>query len=284
MPRSWLWARVISREPRPTRPSTGSRACTGPTRTCSRIPRSTRSTSRCPTRCTCRGRCRRWRRASTCCARSRSRARPRAWSEAFDAAERAGRVLMEAFMWRFHPQTDELVRLVRSGAIGERARGAHRVRLRRDRRHRERAPADGARGRRADGRRVLLRQRAAAAVRRADAGERRAGARRRRRHRHPLRRHAALRRATSSARSTAAWTCTAATRSRSSARRARSSSPRRGRRPTAREILVVREDTERIDARDRRPIRRASSTRSAPRSPRAASRAWAATSHSARRA
>jgi predicted dehydrogenase len=39
--------------------------------------------------------------------------------EAFDAAERNGRVLMEAFMWRFHPQTEELVRLVRSGAIGE---------------------------------------------------------------------------------------------------------------------------------------------------------------------
>jgi xylose dehydrogenase (NAD/NADP) len=39
--------------------------------------------------------------------------------EAFDAAERAGRVLMEAFMWRFHPQTDELVRLLRSGAVGE---------------------------------------------------------------------------------------------------------------------------------------------------------------------
>jgi D-xylose 1-dehydrogenase (NADP+, D-xylono-1,5-lactone-forming) len=39
--------------------------------------------------------------------------------EAFDAAERNGRVLMEAFMWRFHPQTDELVRLVREGAVGE---------------------------------------------------------------------------------------------------------------------------------------------------------------------
>ena len=50
---------------------------------------------------------------------------------AFDAAERAGRVLMEAFMWRFHPQTDELVRLVRSGAVGERAGRAHGVRLRR---------------------------------------------------------------------------------------------------------------------------------------------------------
>jgi xylose dehydrogenase (NAD/NADP) len=39
-------------------------------------------------------------------------------AEAFDAAERAGRVLMEAFMWRFHPQTEELVRLVRGGAVG----------------------------------------------------------------------------------------------------------------------------------------------------------------------
>ena len=44
---------------------------------------------------------------------------PRHVEQAFDAAERAGRVLMEAFMWRFHPQTDEVVRLVRSGAIGE---------------------------------------------------------------------------------------------------------------------------------------------------------------------
>jgi xylose dehydrogenase (NAD/NADP) len=37
---------------------------------------------------------------------------------AFDAAERAGRVLMEGFMWRFHPQTARLVELVREGAIG----------------------------------------------------------------------------------------------------------------------------------------------------------------------
>jgi D-xylose 1-dehydrogenase (NADP+, D-xylono-1,5-lactone-forming) len=35
---------------------------------------------------------------------------------AFDAAERAGRLLMEAFMWRYHPQTEELVR--RAGEIG----------------------------------------------------------------------------------------------------------------------------------------------------------------------
>jgi predicted dehydrogenase len=37
---------------------------------------------------------------------------------AFDAADRAGRRLMEAFMWRFHPQTEQLVAMVRDGAIG----------------------------------------------------------------------------------------------------------------------------------------------------------------------
>jgi xylose dehydrogenase (NAD/NADP) len=37
---------------------------------------------------------------------------------AFDAAEASGRVLMEAFMWRFHPQTERVVELVRDGAIG----------------------------------------------------------------------------------------------------------------------------------------------------------------------
>jgi predicted dehydrogenase len=38
---------------------------------------------------------------------------------AFDAAERAGRLLMEAFMWRYHPQTETLTRLVSEGAVGE---------------------------------------------------------------------------------------------------------------------------------------------------------------------
>jgi predicted dehydrogenase len=37
---------------------------------------------------------------------------------AFDAADRAGRLLMEAFMWRFHPQTEQLVAMVRDGSIG----------------------------------------------------------------------------------------------------------------------------------------------------------------------
>jgi D-xylose 1-dehydrogenase (NADP+, D-xylono-1,5-lactone-forming) len=39
--------------------------------------------------------------------------------EAFAVAERAGLVLSEAFMWRHHPQTHELLRLVRDdGAVG----------------------------------------------------------------------------------------------------------------------------------------------------------------------
>jgi D-xylose 1-dehydrogenase (NADP+, D-xylono-1,5-lactone-forming) len=39
--------------------------------------------------------------------------------EAFDAAERAGRLLTEAFMYRHNPQTRKLAELVRDGAIGD---------------------------------------------------------------------------------------------------------------------------------------------------------------------
>ena len=35
---------------------------------------------------------------------------------AFDAAERAGRLLMEGFMWRYHPATETVSRLVADGA------------------------------------------------------------------------------------------------------------------------------------------------------------------------
>jgi predicted dehydrogenase len=38
---------------------------------------------------------------------------------AFDTAEREGRILMEAFMYRHHPQTRRLAELVAGGAIGE---------------------------------------------------------------------------------------------------------------------------------------------------------------------
>ena len=39
--------------------------------------------------------------------------------EAFDVAERTGRILTEAFMYRHNPQTTRLVELVREGAIGD---------------------------------------------------------------------------------------------------------------------------------------------------------------------
>jgi predicted dehydrogenase len=44
---------------------------------------------------------------------------PREAERAFDAAERAGRILMEGFMYRHHPQTKRLVKLVRDGELGE---------------------------------------------------------------------------------------------------------------------------------------------------------------------
>jgi D-xylose 1-dehydrogenase (NADP+, D-xylono-1,5-lactone-forming) len=44
---------------------------------------------------------------------------PREAERAFDAAERAGRILMEGFMYRHHPQTKRLAQLVRDGELGE---------------------------------------------------------------------------------------------------------------------------------------------------------------------
>jgi D-xylose 1-dehydrogenase (NADP+, D-xylono-1,5-lactone-forming) len=45
--------------------------------------------------------------------------RPDEVERAFDTADKAGRLLMEAFMYRHHPQTHKLAEIVRSGAIGE---------------------------------------------------------------------------------------------------------------------------------------------------------------------
>ncbi|HSC91695.1 MAG TPA: Gfo/Idh/MocA family oxidoreductase [Gaiellaceae bacterium] len=45
--------------------------------------------------------------------------RPEDAERAFDAAERAGRILAEAFMYRHHPQAKRVVELVRGGAVGE---------------------------------------------------------------------------------------------------------------------------------------------------------------------
>ena len=122
---------------------------------------------------------RRSKRASTCCARSRSGATSRG-RRAFDAAERAGLVLLEAFMYRHHPQIKRARELLDEGAIGElrlvralgvlltRSDGADNVRLGRR-----------ARRRRAARRRLLLRQRPAAPRGRAADRLRRAGADRR---------------------------------------------------------------------------------------------------------
>jgi xylose dehydrogenase (NAD/NADP) len=44
--------------------------------------------------------------------------RPERVEAAFDAAARAGRVLTEAFMYRYHPQTERIRALVGSGALG----------------------------------------------------------------------------------------------------------------------------------------------------------------------
>jgi Predicted dehydrogenases and related proteins len=41
---------------------------------------------------------------------------PAAAARAFDAADAAGRLLMEAFMYRHHPQTRRLAELVEAGA------------------------------------------------------------------------------------------------------------------------------------------------------------------------
>jgi xylose dehydrogenase (NAD/NADP) len=45
-------------------------------------------------------------------------ARPEAVEAAFDVAERCDRLLMEAFMWRYHPQTEVLAKAVADGAVG----------------------------------------------------------------------------------------------------------------------------------------------------------------------
>ena len=45
--------------------------------------------------------------------------RPENVIEAFDAADRAGTLLMEAFMWRHNPQTKRLRQLLDDGAVGE---------------------------------------------------------------------------------------------------------------------------------------------------------------------
>ena len=52
---------------------------------------------------------------------------------AFDVAEREGRLLMEAFMYRHNPQTRRLTELVAAGAVGTAAVDPRGVQLPRDR-------------------------------------------------------------------------------------------------------------------------------------------------------
>ena len=138
--------------------------------------------------------------------------------EAFAAAEAAGVVLAEAFMWRHHPQALQLAELVADGAIGElrlvRAAFSFLLDDPRDVRLLEELDGGGT-----DGRRLLLRQRRAHARRRARERHRAAAARAVGRRPAP-RRDARPRAATSSRTSTARSTCPIAATSRSSARRA----------------------------------------------------------------
>ena len=113
---------------------------------------------------------------------------------AFDAADRSGRLLSEAFMWRHNPQTRSSTELVDAGAIGALRADPLVLQLLDRGRPGQRAPALGAGGRRADGRRLLLRQRGAAARRRAAADRGRPGARWRRSRRRLRRRDALPRR------------------------------------------------------------------------------------------
>ena len=102
-----------------TRTSTGSREHTARTRRCSGTPTSTRSTSRSRTRCTTNGRCRALRAGKhVLCEKPYSRD-PADVEEAFDDRRAAGLVLMEAFMYRHHPQTHAIAAHVRDGALGK---------------------------------------------------------------------------------------------------------------------------------------------------------------------
>ena len=164
------------REPRPgacarrTRASGASSARTARTRRCSRIQTSRRSTSRSRTRCTWSGRFAPSRPESTSSARSRSTAAPDEVERAFDAAERAGRLLCGGV--HVSPQPADARGSSSSsatGAIGELRVIRVGLQLRALRR-RQHPPAHGRRGRQPDGRRLLLRQRVAAARRRARVG------------------------------------------------------------------------------------------------------------------
>ena len=145
---------------------------------------------------------------------------------AFDAAERSGRLLTEAFMYRHNPQTKRLEELVRERRDRRAPGRTFRFQLLPLRRG-QHPPAHRRRGRQPDGRRLLLRERIAA--HRGRARERvRAGVRGAERNRLGLHGHDAVSRTTSSRSSTAERLSRSATSSRRSGPRARCSSTTRG--------------------------------------------------------
>ena len=147
-------------------------------------------------------------------------------SAAFDAADRTGLHLSEAFMYRHNPQTKRLKELVDERCDRRASPRPLRVQLL-ALRPRQHPAAHRRRGRRADGRRLLQRQRLAPARRRARARLRR-GLVRAVGHRLGLRRDAALPGRRARELRLRHRPAGAATSSRRSAARARSSSTTRG--------------------------------------------------------
>ena len=113
------WRAATGRAPRRTRASGRSRAPTARTRSCSPTRRSRRVYISLPNTLHCE-----WSIKAVeagkhvLCEKPFSR-HPDEVEAAFDAAERAGRFLSEAFMYRHNPQTAEVASLVADGAIGE---------------------------------------------------------------------------------------------------------------------------------------------------------------------
>ena len=118
MSRSSRSRAVTGLTPSATRASTGSSAPTAATGRSSRIPRSRSSTSRCPTRCTSTWTLRALEAGKHVLCEKPLSGHASEVEMAFDLAERAGLVLMEAFMFRHHPQTRRLEQLVGEGAVG----------------------------------------------------------------------------------------------------------------------------------------------------------------------
>ena len=142
--------------------------------------------------------------------------RPADVEEAFDAAERSGRLLSEAFMYRHNPQTARLVELVARWRDRRAAGRPLRLQLLALRRG-EHPPAHRRRGRQPHGRRLLLRERLAAP--RGRARDRlRSGVHRAERNRLGFRRSRCAFPETSSRSSTAGRASPSATSSRRSAR------------------------------------------------------------------